>query len=171
MLIDEILEYRRTADHVLAGDDVERRRIFLDAALKPLGNVRCDEFQDVRANGRRDDIGMHDGFEQILKVRIAVDGLDMLDVDGLRLIADNLDIVGFLGIDRLDQFFIDIDKRHFITGLDEQLANKTTADIACTKMNCLFHDCESSYCFHTGARLKSRVPYAFMRSDMHHDLS
>ena len=89
---------------------------------------------------------MDDGHEQVLDVRIAVDGLDMLDVDCLRLITNNLDVVAFLRVDRLDQLFVDIDKRHFIAGLDEQFTDKAAADIASTKMNCLFHDHISSYC-------------------------
>ena len=146
MLIDEILEHSRASDHVFAGNDIERRRIFLDTALKAFGNIRCNELQDVRADGRRDDISMDDGHEQVLDVRIAVDGLDMLDVDCLRLITNNLDVVAFLRVDRLDQLFVDIDKRHFIAGLDEQFTDKAAADIASTKMNCLFHDHISSYC-------------------------
>ena len=84
--------------------------------------------------------------EQVFEVRVAIDSLDMLDVDRLRLITNDLDVVALLRVDSLDQLFVDIDKRHFIAGLDEQFTDKAAADIASTKMDCLFHDHISSYC-------------------------
>ena len=91
--VDEILQHGRAADHVLAGDDVERLRVLLEAAHEAFRDVRRDEFQDVRADGRRDDVRAGDGFEQVFEIRRAVDGAHAFDVDALGLVADDLDVV------------------------------------------------------------------------------
>ena len=139
MFIYKVFEHGRPADHILTRDDIERRIVLCKSAYKSLGDIRRDEFEDVRADRRRHDICRDKRIEQFLKVRIAVDRPHMLDMDFFRRIADNLNVVSTARIDLIDECLRHIDERNLVARADEEFADEPTADIAAAEMNCLFH--------------------------------
>ena len=139
MFVDKVLEDGRAAHHVLARDDVERCLILLDAARKSLCDVRRNKLQDVRTDGGGHDIRRDEHIQQFFEVRIAVDRLDVLDMNGLRNAPDHLDVIGAACVDLVNQCLGNIDKCDLVARAHEQFPDKAAADVAAAEMDCLFH--------------------------------
>ena len=63
----------------------------------------------------------------------------MLHMDGLRIVPNNLDVIGAALVDLIDQRRGDIYKGDLIARANKQLPDKTASDIASSEMNCLLH--------------------------------
>ena len=73
--INETLEHCRATHHVLACNNVKWCRVRLQALSQPLGNVRSYELQNIGANGCGNYICFNKGFQKVIQIRVAVDGL------------------------------------------------------------------------------------------------
>ena len=63
----------------------------------------------------------------------------MFHMDDLRIVPDNLDVIGAALVDLIDQRLGDIYKGDLIARANKQLPDKTAADIASSEMDCLLH--------------------------------
>ena len=81
------------------GDDIQRLLIYFYAFCKACRQIRRNEFEDIRADCRRDDIGFADGLSKFFRMSSTVDGAHMFHMDDFGLIPYNLDIVSTALID------------------------------------------------------------------------
>ena len=127
------LQLGGTADHVLAGDDVERGsnplRLTFDQAF---GNRRGDAFQHDRADGGGHQI--HAGNQLDNFVADAADGVNAGNGINLLILADHVNLIAMTGIQGIKHDLIYIRERQLYPRVRQQFADKTTTDITCAKM-------------------------------------
>ena len=127
------LQLGGAADHVLAGDDIQRGGNPLRLTFgQTFGNRRGDAFQHDRADGGGHQI--HAGNQLYNFVADAADGVNAGNGIDLLVLADHVNLIAMTGIQGIKHDLIYIRKRQLYPRVRQQFADKATTDITCAKM-------------------------------------
>ena len=127
------LKLAGAANHILAGDDIQRGRNALRLAFsQAFGNRRGDALQHDRADGGGHQI--HAGNQLYNFVANAADGVNAGNGIDLLVLADHVNLIAMTGIQGIKHDLIYIRKRQLYPRVRQQFADKATTDITCAKM-------------------------------------
>lgn len=126
-VLDVLSESVGSANSVLAGNDVQWRLV-VGSAVDTLGDDGGDELEDIGANGASNNVGGTDLLNEVLLVRLGVDGAVVGDgVLGGAFGAHLDDLVRGSGVDQVDNGVVDIGEDDLVARVVEEASNKATA--------------------------------------------